>query len=118
VIFAIRTHRVPFFRSHPSGPLTFATLGCVSVGAILPFSPVADTLGFVALPAAFFAFLVAMIVIYLVVVEFAKRRFYRALPEGRPLAIPHPQRPVHHRASRWSVTGPVPRHRMSTSRSD
>ena len=108
VVFAIRTHRVPFFRSRPSGPLTFATLACVSIGAILPFSPVADTLGFVALPAAFFAFLVAMIVIYLVVVEFAKRRFYRAPPDGRPLAIPHPQRPIHHRASRWSVTGPLP----------
>ena len=38
VIFAIRTHRVPFFHSRPSKPLTIATFACVSVGVALPFS--------------------------------------------------------------------------------
>ncbi|MFC4119946.1 HAD-IC family P-type ATPase [Nonomuraea zeae] len=40
VIFAIRTRRVPFFRSHPSLPLLPAALGVVSVGALLPATPI------------------------------------------------------------------------------
>src|SRR5690348_56 len=37
VIFAIRTRRVPFFRSRPSVPLLMAALGVVTAGAVLPF---------------------------------------------------------------------------------
>jgi len=108
VIFAIRTRRVPFFRSRPSKPLTVTTLAVVAVGTLLPFSPVAHVLGFTALPAAFFAFLVGMVIAYLVLIELGKQRFYRALPHGRPLARPHLHKRAHHRASRWSITGRVP----------
>jgi Mg2+-importing ATPase len=107
VIFAIRTHRVPFFRSRPSKPLTISTLACVSVGVLLPFSPLAGVLGFTALPAAFLAALVAMILSYLALIELGKRRFYRLHTEGRPVARPHHprHRGIHHRASRWSIRG-------------
>jgi P-type Mg2+ transporter len=118
VIFAIRTHRVPFFRSRPSRPLTIATLTVVGIGAILPFSPAAHVLGFTNLPATFFAFLVAMIVTYMLVIELAKQRFYRVLPSGRPLARRHPRRHLYHRASRWSIPGRLPaaRHRRRQRR--
>ena len=53
IIFAIRTRRVPFFHSTPSTPLTVATLSCVAIGVLLPFSPLAHVLGFIALPAGF-----------------------------------------------------------------
>ena len=108
VIFAIRTRRVPFFRSRPSKPLTITTLVVVAIGTMLPFSPLAHVLGFTPLPAAFFAFLVGMVVTYLILIELGKRRFYRALPEGRPLARPHSHKRARHRASRWSITGHVP----------
>src|ERR1700761_1599078 len=39
VIFAIRTRRIPFFRSRPSVPLLLAALAVVAVGAVLPASP-------------------------------------------------------------------------------
>jgi Mg2+-importing ATPase len=107
VIFAIRTHRVPFFRSRASKPLTIATLACVVVGALLPFSPLADVLGFRALPAGFFAFLIGAIVVYLAIVELGKRRFDRGAEEGQPLAQRHPKQRIHHRASRWSIPGRV-----------
>lgn len=107
MIFAIRTRRVPFFRSRPSTPLTITTLVVVAIGAWLPFSPPAHVLGFRPLPRCVLGFLVRMVVTYLVLIEFGKQRFYRALPEGRPLARPHPQRPIRHRASRWSITGRV-----------
>src|SRR5450432_4770669 len=77
VIFAIRTRRIPFFRSHPSLPLTLAALGVVIVGALLPATPLAHTLSFSPLPGAFFGALLAMIAGYLVLIEIGKRIFYR-----------------------------------------
>ena len=50
VIFAIRTRRIPFFRSHPSLPLTLAALGVVTVGAVLPATPLAPHAGLPAAP--------------------------------------------------------------------
>lgn len=74
VIFAIRTRRIPFFRSHPSLPLTLAA---VTVGVILPATPLAGVLGFTPLPLGFFAVLTLMVVGYLVLVELGKKVFYR-----------------------------------------
>ena len=84
VIFAIRTRRVPFFRSHPSLSITLATLGVVTIGALIPATPIAHTLGFRALPATFFAALAAMVVGYLVLIEFGKLWFYRTVPTAVP----------------------------------
>ena len=107
IIFAIRTHRVPFFHSKPSTPLTLATITCVAIGVLLPFSPLAHVLGFVALPASFLAALAVMIVFYLVLVELGKIRFYRVQPHGPPVARRRPEREhwIHHRAARWSIPG-------------
>ncbi len=104
IIFAIRTRRVPFFRSRPSLPLTLAALTVVIVGALLPASPLAATLGFTPLPGAFFAALAGMVVAYLVLIEFGKRLFYRTART----AIPTPRRYSHtrhliRRAARFSV---------------
>jgi len=108
VIFAIRTRRVPFLRSRPSKPLTLTTLAVVAIGAMLPFSPVAHVLGFTPLPATFFAFLVGMVIAYLILIELGKRRFYRTLPARRALPRPHLHRRARRRASRWSIAGRVP----------
>ncbi|MGZ4655224.1 magnesium-translocating P-type ATPase, partial [Oryzihumus sp.] len=109
IIFAIRTRRVPFFRSHPSLPLTLAALSVVAVGAFLPASPLGPTLGFEPLPTGFFAALVGMVICYLVLVELGKRFFYGAAPtEARP---PRPYSPQHHlrrRAARFSSAIPLP----------
>ncbi|MHB1568719.1 MAG: magnesium-translocating P-type ATPase [Solirubrobacteraceae bacterium] len=107
IIFAIRTHRVPFFHSRPSTPLALATMICVTIGVLLPFSPLGHVLGFVPLPAGFLAALAVMIVIYLVLVELGKLRFYRVRPHGPPVARRRPEREhwIHHRATRWSIPG-------------
>jgi Mg2+-importing ATPase len=104
-IFAIRTRRVPFFRSRPSRPLFVSTLVCVAIGVLLPFSPLAGRLGFTALPAGLLAALAVMIPAYLVLLELGKRRFYRVEAAGTPLSRPRPpsERHIHHRASRWSI---------------
>jgi Mg2+-importing ATPase len=77
VIFAIRTRRIPFFRSHPSLPLTLSALAVVAVGAALPSTPLAHTLGFQPLPGGFFVALAGMVVCYLALIEVGKRYFYR-----------------------------------------
>ncbi len=48
-------------------------LAAVLVGVLLPFTPAAGDLGFVPLPAGFFAFLAGVTVTYLLLVEVSKR---------------------------------------------
>ena len=77
VIFAIRTRRTPFWRSRPSRVLTLAALGAVVVGAAIPLSPIAGTLGFVGPPLVFWPLLAAMAAAYLLVIELVKRWVFR-----------------------------------------
>lgn len=110
IIFAIRTRRVPFLRSRPSVGLLSASLGVVAVGVYLPLSPLQTVLGFDPLPAPFFLTLLALSIIYLVLVEIAKRRFF-ARPQPHANVIPR-RGSVHHihrRAARFSTTGSLPR---------
>jgi Mg2+-importing ATPase len=109
IIFAVRTHRVPFVRSRPSAGLISASLAVVAVGIFLPLSPLASTLGFDPLPIPFFLALLGMIVIYLAFVELAKKWFFsRAaqLPPGER-DLTHEHR-IHRRAARFSAPVPVP----------
>ncbi|SDC24847.1 Mg2+-importing ATPase [Sanguibacter gelidistatuariae] len=101
IIFAIRTRRVPFFRSRPSLGLALASFGVVGVGVWLPYSPLSRILGFHPLPFPFFLVLVAMVVAYLVLVEIAKARFFSG-PAQQPGAADAParRRGYHHRVSR------------------
>ena len=50
-----------------------STLTALAVGLILPLTPVAGYLGFVSLPFSFFPFLTGAVVVYLVLVDLAKR---------------------------------------------
>jgi Mg2+-importing ATPase len=72
VLFVIRTVGNPL-RSRPSRPLVITTLTVVLIGLLLPFSPLAATLGFTPLPALYFLFLAVMTVTYLMLVELVKR---------------------------------------------
>jgi Mg2+-importing ATPase len=79
VIFVIRTRGNPF-KSRPNIALTVTSLVVVAVAAALPFTPFAGQLGFVAPPPLFFIILPAMVLCYLVAVEYMKRYFYRKFP--------------------------------------
>jgi Mg2+-importing ATPase len=72
VLFVIRTGGNPF-RSRPSRALTVSVLVVVAVGVLLPYSPLAGSLGFVPLPAAYFLFVIVATVVYLALVEAVKR---------------------------------------------
>jgi P-type Mg2+ transporter len=109
-IFAIRTRRVPFFRSRPSRSLLLSTLAVVAIGFALPFTPLAHTLGFTSLPLGLVGVIVAIIPTYLLVLELGKRIFYKRLAAAprRPVGRrPHEHR-ILRRAARWSVHHRVP----------
>ena len=76
VIFIIRTQGSPF-RSRPSRVLAVTSLSVVLAAALLPFTPLAEVLGFTAPPPLFYVILLAMVLCYLVAVELVKRIFYR-----------------------------------------
>jgi Mg2+-importing ATPase len=110
IIFAIRTRRVPFFRSHPSLPLTLAALAVVTVGALLPATPLAHALGFQPLPLAFFAALAGMAVGYLALIEVGKRLFYGAATSAPRAPRPYaPQQHLRRRAAYFSTGRPARR---------
>ncbi|RNM11158.1 magnesium-translocating P-type ATPase [Nocardioides pocheonensis] len=116
IIFAIRTRRSPFFRSHPSLPLTLAALGVVTIGALLPGSPVASTLGFAPLPPPYFATLAAMVVAYIALVELAKRLFYRTTGPVAVPKVPTTARHQRRRAAQFSSPHHEPTTRRTRSR--
>lgn len=108
IIFAIRTRRVPFIRSRPSFVLLAASLGVVTLGVWLPYSPASGFLGFQPLPAPFFLALLGMVVAYLTLVEVAKAWFFSRAAQRSPAMSVRTRgasHRVHRRAARF--TAPV-----------
>ena len=83
VIFAIRTRKIPFYRSKPSRLLVLNIVVILAVALVLPFTVVGDFFSFVPLPLNFLLILVVFIVVYLVLVELMKKWFYRRYRHGR-----------------------------------
>jgi Mg2+-importing ATPase len=105
VFFVIRTRRSPFLRSRPGRAITVTTGVIVALAAWAPYSPLAHSLGFSALPGTFFAVLAAMVVGYLLLAEVTKRVFFHH--PGGPLAERRTtrERRVARRAARFSSGG-------------
>jgi len=85
--------------------------GAAVVGAVLPYTGLANLLGFTPLPTTFFLLLFGMVVAYLLLVELAKTPFYRT-PRARTPRPPftHAQRlerSIRRRASRF-IRHPAP----------
>jgi Mg2+-importing ATPase len=107
VIFAIRTRRIPFFRSRPSTPMLVAALGVATVGALLPATPLAPVLGFQPLPALFFLALTLMVLAYLALIELGKYLFYHA-PSTPSIRHRDPHHRLHRRAARFATLADQP----------
>ena len=76
VIYVIRTMGSPF-KSRPSRPLLITTLLVVAVGVLLPLSSLAGPLGFVPLTGAFYLFVTAVTLLYLMSVQLAKSLLFQ-----------------------------------------
>ncbi|TAN38859.1 MAG: magnesium-translocating P-type ATPase [Verrucomicrobia bacterium] len=76
IVYIIRTRKIPFFQSRPSGGMLLTTLVVMAVGAWLPYSPFAHFFGFVRLPAIYWAWLAGFLLAYAVLTHFVKVWFH------------------------------------------
>ena len=75
IIHVIRTNKIPFIQSHASRPLLLMSLLIVLIGAVLPLSPLAESLGFVPLPLGFWPLIGIMLVAYIGLTQIVKTWF-------------------------------------------
>jgi P-type Mg2+ transporter len=86
VIYVIRTTGNPL-KSRPSRPLLITTLLVVAVGALLPFSGLAEPLGFVPLSGSFYLFVTVATFVYLLLVQLAKGLLWPQAESSSPAVV-------------------------------
>jgi Mg2+-importing ATPase len=77
VIHIIRTGKIPFIESKPSQFLMFTSIYIVTIGLVIPFTPLAKFFGFVSPPLTYFIALFLIVVSYLFLVQIAKKWFIK-----------------------------------------
>ncbi|MFJ3912998.1 magnesium-translocating P-type ATPase [Streptomyces vinaceus] len=77
IVHMIRTRKIPFVQSRASWPVMVMTVLAVLTGLYLPFSPLASSLGFVALPASYFPWLIGVLLAYCTLTQFLKTLYIR-----------------------------------------
>jgi Mg2+-importing ATPase len=77
VIHIIRTGKIPFIESKPSQFLMFTSIYIVTIGLIIPFTPLGRFFGFVAPPLTYFIALFLIVVSYLFLVQIGKKWFIK-----------------------------------------
>ncbi|MFG2876945.1 magnesium-translocating P-type ATPase [Streptomyces sp. NPDC048337] len=77
IVHMIRTRKIPFIQSRASWPVMVMTILAVLTGLWLPFSPLAPSLGFVALPASYFPWLIGVLLAYCALTQFVKTWYIR-----------------------------------------
>ena len=76
IVHIIRTRRLPFIQSRASIQMTLTTLAIMAIGAWLPYSPFAASLGMVPLPAIFWAWIALFLLSYCVLAHIVKTWFF------------------------------------------
>ncbi|MFG2747519.1 magnesium-translocating P-type ATPase [Streptomyces xanthophaeus] len=77
IVHMIRTRKIPFIQSRASWPVMVMTVLAVLTGLYLPFSPLAPSLGFVALPASYFPWLIGVLLAYCALTQAVKTWYIR-----------------------------------------
>jgi Mg2+-importing ATPase len=77
VVHMVRTPKLPFVQSHAAAPLMGMTLAIVAVGLWLPMSPLAGYFKLQPLPAAYYGWLVVILLGYCLLTTLMKRVYIR-----------------------------------------
>jgi Mg2+-importing ATPase len=77
IIHIIRTSKIPFLQSRPSGPLVATTVAVMAVGLWLPVSSLGPALGFVPLPGLYWPILGLTLLCYLALTQIVKHVLLR-----------------------------------------
>ena len=78
IVHVIRTRKIPFIQSRASPVMFFFTFLVMAIGVALPYiTPIANLLGFVPLPAIYWAWIVGFLVSYCTITHFVKTWFFK-----------------------------------------
>ena len=72
IVHVIRTSRIPFLQSRASGPLMAMTAVIMSIGVLIPFTPLGAYLGFTRLPPLYWLLLVLTLLAYMLLTQAVK----------------------------------------------
>ena len=72
IIHVIRTRKVPFLQSRASGPLIAVSTVIMSIGVLIPFTPIGAYLGFTKLPPLYFILLALTLLAYMLLTQAVK----------------------------------------------
>ena len=72
IIHVIRTNKIPFLQSRPSAFLMATSLTTMAIGVALPITPLGRYLGFTALPARYWPYLVVTLLAYVLLTQAVK----------------------------------------------
>lgn len=81
VMHMIRTKKIPFIQSRASNPVLLVTTTLLLLGTLLPFSPIAKSLGLANLPIIYFEFLLLTIFGYMILINIVKKIYIRKYGE-------------------------------------
>ncbi len=77
VIHMIRTPKIPFLQSRASLPVLLSTALGIAFGTVLPYTPIGAFLSMHPMPPVFFAWLIGMILLYMVLATLLKTNYSR-----------------------------------------
>lgn len=77
VVHMLRTRKIPFLQSTASLPVLLSTALAICTGCILPYTPLAASLGFVHLPLTFFLWMVVTMVAYMCLSQWVKNLYIK-----------------------------------------
>jgi Mg2+-importing ATPase len=77
IVYIIRTARIPFLQSNPEPLMALITLVVMAIGITIPFTPIGAGLGLVPLPAAYFGWLLLILLAYACLTQLVKSWFVR-----------------------------------------
>ncbi|NHR04258.1 magnesium-translocating P-type ATPase [Chromobacterium haemolyticum] len=72
VVHMLRTRKIPFLQSTASLPVLLSTTLAIAIGCYLPFSPLAESIGFVKLDLSYFWWLLATMLGYIALAQTVK----------------------------------------------
>ena len=81
VIHMIRTPKLPFLQSRASAGVTLLTEAGIALLTAIPFTPLGAALGLAPLPAAYFAYLIPCIILYMMLATSLKKAYVRHFGE-------------------------------------
>ncbi|MGL5635181.1 MAG: magnesium-translocating P-type ATPase [Sarcina sp.] len=78
VLYMLRTEKIPFIQSNPSWQLNISIVVSLAIGWILPYTGFGRAIGMSYINPIYFVFIAAVIVLYFILTQFAKKLYLRS----------------------------------------